>query len=160
MNLIELATSKGLFLCSAESLTAGQLAAGIAGKPGASKAFLGSIVAYSDASKAELLSVPAEMISEQTAVSEAVAVAMSQNSRELFARANRLASDRVVSVATTGVAGPDPVGANPVGLVFIAISSRRGCRVQEFRFEGNRETITSSAVIEATAMLREELEQM
>lgn len=160
MNLVELATSKGLFLCAAESLTAGAVASSIASTPGASRVFLGSVVAYSDASKSQLLSVPASLISDQTAVCEAVALHMSQNCSQLFAAANAIPADQVVSAATTGVAGPDPVGENPVGLVFISISSRRGSFSRDFRFAGNRETISSAATSAALQLLREELEQI
>ena len=160
MNLVELATSKGLFLCAAESLTAGAVASSIASTPGASRVFLGSVVAYSDASKSQLLSIPANLISDQTAVSETVAIQMSQNCAQLFAAANAIAADRVVSVATTGVAGPDPVGQNPVGLVFIAIASRRGSLAWEFRFDGNREAVSRAATSAALQLLREELEQI
>ena len=55
MNLIELAHTKGLYLCSAESLTAGRVATAITQTPGASKVYLGSLVTYSDGSKASFL---------------------------------------------------------------------------------------------------------
>jgi len=160
MNLIELAHSKGRYLCSAESLTAGRVAIEIAKTPGASRVFLGSVVAYSDASKIALLDVPKTMISAETAVSESVANAMSQNSRARFAEANDIELAEVVSVATTGVAGPDPVGAKPAGLVFISISSSSGTLCHEFHFSGSREEISAAATQAALQLIREELEQI
>ncbi|MEY4994349.1 MAG: hypothetical protein RLZ65_198 [Actinomycetota bacterium] len=160
MNLIDLAASKGVHLCAAESLTAGRLATAITQYPGASKVFLGSIVAYSDASKSRILSLAEALIEEQTAVSESVALSMSQNSRKLFSEANDLALDDVISVATTGVAGPEPVGSHPAGLVYISLSSRNGTYSKEFQFGGDREEVSGQATAAAISMLWEELERI
>ena len=160
MNLVELATSKGVYLCAAESLTAGRVATAITQFPGASKVFLGSIVAYSDSSKSGILSVPEELIGDQTAVSESVALSMSQNCRKLFSEANDLALDSVISVATTGVAGPDPVGPHPAGLVYISLSSRNGTYAKEFQFGGDREEVAGQSTAAAISMLWEVLERI
>lgn len=160
MNLVELAHQKGLHLCSAESLTAGRVATEIAKTAGASRVFLGSVVAYSDASKIAMLNVPKAIIMAETAVSESVAKAMSQNSRARFAGANDIEPADVVSVATTGVAGPDPVGTKPAGLVFIAITSRLGTICREYSFVGSREEVTAAATAAAVELMWEELEQI
>lgn len=160
MNLIELAHIKGLYICSAESLTSGRVATEIAKTPGASRVFLGSFVVYSDASKSALLGIPQALIGRETAVSQSVARAMSQNSRARFAEANEIEIADVVSVATTGVAGPEPVGAKAVGLVVISITSRRGTLCSEYHFSGSRDDITAAATEAALELLREELEQI
>lgn len=158
MNLIELAASKGLHLCTAESLTAGQIASEIAKNPGASRVFLGSIVAYSDSTKSNLLTIPADLIASQTAVSPEVASAMSKNCAALFAKANAVSLNRTIAIATTGVAGPDRVDSKPVGLVYISVSSARGTRCEEYSFAGTRGEIVQSSIQAAIQMLWEELE--
>lgn len=160
MNLIALAESKGLLICAAESLTAGRVATEIANTPGASKVFLGSIVSYSDSSKVSLLGVASELIATNTAVAAEVALQMAVGVRDKFAQDNTSLKRQVVALSTTGVAGPEPVRGNPIGLVFIGIASERGTRVVSLEFPGTRAEISDQATGAAIALLREELEQI
>lgn len=159
MNLIALAESKGVYLCAAESLTAGRIATEIAKSPGASKVFLGSIVSYSDSSKSGLLAVAANLIAERTSVDAEVAIQMARGARAKFAEANRLDIEKVMAVSATGVAGPDSVGDKPPGLVLIGIASSQGGRATSLQLAGNRSEISELAAMAALALMREELER-
>ena len=105
------------------------------------------VVTYSNASKIELLGVPAEMIAAHGAVSEAVAAAM--------AEAVRTRSHVDVGIGVTGIAGPDGgTPDKPVGMVCIAATSAAGTRVRTFRFVGGREMVKFQASQAALDMVR------
>jgi nicotinamide-nucleotide amidase len=93
----------------AESLTGGELAARFASAPGAGDWFRGGIVAYASDVKYDLLDVPVGPV-----VSEAAAAAMAAGACRL------LGAD--VSVAVTGVAGPDDQDGEPPGTVWLALA--------------------------------------
>lgn len=117
---------RGLRLAVAESCTGGAISARITAVSGASTVFCGSVVAYSNEAKADLLDVPPDLIEADGAVSEAVALAMAAGARA------RLGAD--VGLATTGIAGPTGgTPDKPVGLVWLAYddgATRRAVRVQ------------------------------
>ena len=94
----------------AESSTGGLLAARLTDRPGASAHLAGSVVAYSDDAKTELLGVPADLIAEHGAVSPQVAEAMADGALARF--------DADIACAITGIAGPDGgTDEKPVGYV-------------------------------------------
>jgi nicotinamide-nucleotide amidase len=132
--LLEQARVRRLTLATAESCTAGSLALLLADAPGAAASFHGGVVAYTKENKTASLGVPPALIKAHTAVSREVAEAMARGS---IAR-----SPADISVAITGVAGPEPdEDGNPVGLIHLAAACRDG-RVShiERRFgEGSRE---------------------
>ena len=74
------------------------LAARLTDRPGASAHLAGSVVAYSDDAKTELLGVPADLIAEHGAVSPQVAEAMADGALARF--------DADIACAITGIAAP------------------------------------------------------
>jgi nicotinamide-nucleotide amidase len=99
----------------AESCTGGLLAARLTDRPGASDYFGGSIVAYSNEAKIELVGVPAQLIEEYGAVSAQVAESLANGAREKF--------HTQLGVGITGVAGPGGgTEEKPVGLVFFSVA--------------------------------------
>jgi nicotinamide-nucleotide amidase len=105
---------RGQTLAVAESCTGGGLGAALAAVPGASRSWLGGVIAYANRAKQDLLGVSAELLEQWGAVSDPVALAMAEGVRE------RLASDW--ALATTGIAGPGGATADkPVGLVHVAV---------------------------------------
>jgi nicotinamide-nucleotide amidase len=101
---------EGRRLGLAESCSGGLLAARITNVPGASDYLAGSVVAYSNEAKAELLGVDPELIVAKGAVSPEVAEAMALGALERF--------DADVAVSITGIAGPDGGSEDkPVGYV-------------------------------------------
>jgi competence/damage-inducible protein CinA-like protein len=94
----------------AESCSGGLLAARITNLPGASAYLAGSVVAYSNQAKTDLLGVDPELIEAKGAVSAEVAEAMAIGALERFG------TD--VAVSITGIAGPDGGSEEkPVGYV-------------------------------------------
>ena len=149
--------AKGLKLAVAESLTGGLLAASIVDTPGASKVFLGGVVAYETSVKAGLLDVPAELLNRVGAVDPEVAQAMAYGVRKSFAEATRCSIESVVGIATTGVAGPDHQDGKPVGLVYIAISGLGDPDAIKLQLSGDRQGIRAGVVDEALEQLASRL---
>jgi len=139
----------GWTLATAESCTGGLLGELITDVPGASEYYLGGIVAYDNRVKVSALGVPGSLIDAHGAVSEPVAQAMADGCRR------KLSSDWAAAV--TGIAGPaggsDKDG-KPVGLVYIAVAGRAGCRVHRHVFPGTREIIRRRAALSALNHLR------
>lgn len=146
---------KHLTLGTAESVTGGMSASLFVEVPGASQVFRGSIVAYTDELKHELLGVPKTLLHEKGAVSPEVAIRMARGARKL------LGVDTVV--ATTGAAGPspDPHGA-PVGRIFLAAAGpragARGESVTKIEYAGERNAIRRRAAYAALDFLRRHLQ--
>lgn len=104
-------------LSLAESCTGGALAAKLTAIPDASKYFLGSIVAYSNAWKEHFLQVSRTTLKEKGAVSERVVREMVQG---LFQE-----TDADFAAAISGIAGPSGgTLEKPVGTIYIAIGER------------------------------------
>jgi nicotinamide-nucleotide amidase len=100
----------GRRIATAESCTAGLIAARLTERPGSSAYVAGGVVAYANEAKTELLGVDPELIERHGAVSEEVAEAMAEGALARFG------ADTAVSV--TGVAGPDGgTPEKPVGTV-------------------------------------------
>ncbi|MFN3600386.1 MAG: nicotinamide-nucleotide amidohydrolase family protein [Dietzia sp.] len=104
---------RGWTLGTAESLTAGLLAATVAGVPGASAVLRGGLVVYATDLKHELAGVPEEVLQRHGAVSAETARALAGGA------ARRCGAD--VGVGLTGVAGPDRQEGRPVGTVHVGI---------------------------------------
>jgi nicotinamide-nucleotide amidase len=138
----------GKTLATAESCTGGNLAHKITNVPGASEVFLEGFVTYANAAKTRDLAVPAELIAEHGAVSEAVARAMAEGVMR------RAGAD--FGLATTGIAGPGGgTSEKPVGTVYIALAVRNGeTRVAKFSFPTDRGTFKDLTVQTALDMLR------
>ena len=137
-------------LALAESCTGGKIASLITSVPGCSEYFNGSVTAYSNQSKCELLGVHAGLIESYGAVSQQVAEAMADGVRKRFG------AD--VSIATTGIAGPTGGSPEkPVGTTWIAISTSRATIAKIFSFGEHRGRNIQKASIAALFMLRREL---
>jgi len=107
----------GLTLVTAESCTAGRLAAVLSDAPGAAEQFHGGFVTYTKPAKAQLLGVDEMLLREKGAVCAEVAEAMAAGAL--------LRSTADVAVSVTGVAGPEPdEDGNPVGLIYCAGAKR------------------------------------
>ncbi|MDG2427889.1 MAG: competence/damage-inducible protein A [Acidimicrobiales bacterium] len=105
--VLDLLVNQGLRLATAESLTGGMISTRLTEVPGSSRAFVGSIVAYQDGVKRSQLGVL-----DGPVVSEEAVTAMAIGACE------RLGTE--VSVAVTGVAGPDSYEGQEPGTVWMA----------------------------------------
>jgi len=136
---------QGGTLATAESLTGGLLCAELIAVPGASDVVRGGVVAYAPDLKTSALGVPAQLVAQVGTVASETAAAMARGARE------RLGCR--YGLATTGVAGPDPVEGKPVGLVFVAVARAEGIDVRELRLSGDRAQVRAGAVDAALALL-------
>jgi nicotinamide-nucleotide amidase len=128
--LLTLLSERGWSIATAESATGGMLAARITSVPGASAAFKGSVVAYEEGVKSDLLGVSRATIAEHGVVSPEVAEAMAEGA------ARALGADVVVAV--TGAAGPEPLGARP-GTMVVAVRTPKEVRSRVLFMPGDRE---------------------
>lgn len=118
--IIKKAKEKSLTLGFAESCTGGLCASRITDISGSSSVFLGSIIAYHNSVKKNVLNVNSSTLEKFGAVSSETAWEMAQGAR------NVLGADLVVT--TTGIAGPGGATPDkPVGTVGIGYSSERKC---------------------------------
>lgn len=155
--ILQALESHGFKLAIAESLTGGLLSAEFVSVPGASKVFLGSIVAYQTDLKHQLLGVSRALLENQGAVDPEVAAQMASGVRTKLANKTNTNEDQVLGVATTGVAGPDAQDGVAVGTVYVAVSGPGaiGDSVFAFEFSGGREAIRAATVSEAIAAIWE-----
>jgi nicotinamide-nucleotide amidase len=137
----------GLTVATAESLTAGMVAAVLADIPGASGMLQGGVVSYQSSVKADVLGVPQDLLDAVGAVDGKVAAAMADGARRICG------AD--IGVSTTGVAGPEPHGGKDVGTVFVGVATAAGANAYAYNFEGNRPEIRALACAAALERLLE-----
>lgn len=148
-DIFELATqaglalqAKGLLLATAESCTGGGVSCAITDVAGSTGWFDCGFVTYSNASKTELLDVPAALIAQFGAVSEEVAKAMAKG-----ALAN---SNAHVALSTTGIAGPGgAVPGKPVGTICFGWSRAGQTHTERLVFTGDRKSVREQTVAHA-----------
>jgi len=129
-------------LATAESCTGGLLASTLTDTPGSSEWFAGSVVAYSNQVKNNLLGVSADILEKHGAVSEPVVLAMAQGVLKA------IGAD--VSVAISGIAGPGGgTPEKPVGTVWMAWAWGTNSRARVFHFKGSRDQIKEQSVMAA-----------
>ncbi len=144
--VVECASRLGLTVSTAESLTAGMVAAAIADIPGASLVLRGGAVTYVNEVKEAVLGVSAADIDRYTEVSHPVARQMAAGSRRLFA------TD--VAVSLTGYAGPGGGTADdPVGTVYLGISYEGHIDSVRAVFSGDRAAVRRQATLRALELL-------
>lgn len=149
--VVERLIEKNLTIACAESCTGGLLSKRLSDIPGASKTFLGSVISYTNEVKNKLLGIPAELIEEKGAVSEEIAAFMAMNVREL------INSD--FGIGITGLAGPQGDGINPVGLVYISLSTKDSLYVRKIHVKArNRGAVRLYAASHALDMIRRKLQ--
>ena len=134
-------------LALAESCTGGNIAQMITSVPGASKYFLGSVVAYSNESKEKILGVKQKIITEKGAVSRPGVEQMAEGVRK------RYGAD--YAIATTGIAGPDGgTSDKPVGTTWIAVASAEKTESALFNLGEHRGRNIQKASMTGLNMLR------
>ncbi|MGO2532901.1 CinA family protein [Arthrobacter rhombi] len=149
--IISEATLRGVSVATAESLTAGWIAAALADVPGASAVLRGGVVSYHNQVKQEVLGVDESLVEARGSVDAEVARQMAEGARRVCT------SD--VAVSSTGVAGPEVHDGKAVGTVFIGYASAAGSGSLEFRFTGGRQAIRSQARDAALECLMDLIEE-
>lgn len=138
-------------VATAESLTAGLLAATLAGVAGASAVLRGGLVTYVEDTKVALAGVPREVLDDVGPVAAPTARALAVGAQQRCGA--------TWGVGVTGVAGPEPHGGHPVGTVFLGIAGPITTDVVELALAGGRWNIRMAAVDEAVARLRAAVSQ-
>ncbi len=137
-------------VATAESLTAGLVSATLASISGASEVLLGGVVAYHPAVKRRLLGVDEELLASHGSVHIEVARQMA------LGAVNFISAD--LGLATTGVAGPGPVGKHPAGTGFIALALPSGrVLARPFAFTGSRNEVRQQVVVDILDWARQEI---
>jgi PncC family amidohydrolase len=129
--LYELLAGSDITVAAAESCSGGLVASRITSVAGSSAYFLGSIVAYANSVKQDVLGVSPDTLANRGAVSAECA-------REMAIGAKRL-TGATITVSTTGIAGPGgATDRKPVGLIYFACSTSDTTTVHEVRWSGDR----------------------
>lgn len=138
----------GHTISTAESCTGGRLAVALNSQPGSSEYYKGTVVAYANEVKEQLLGVQHDIFLENGAVSEPTVLEMAEGVRRL------LQTD--YAIATSGIAGPTGGSPDkPVGTVWIAWATPEGSTAKCYHFGAvrEREQITQRAVTAALVEL-------
>lgn len=151
--IVEALQSSGRSVATAESCSIGQVGRAFAGARGASRVYLGSVIAYTKRSKQRGLGVADDLLTgPMGAVTRDVAIAMAEGALNLMGAS--------MAVATTGVAGPAPDDdGNPVGLLVVAVAEQgKASAASTFEF-GDRgvDEFNACAVSTALAMVERRL---
>lgn len=141
----------GRTVATAESCTAGMVAARLTDRPGSSAYVAGGVVSYSNEAKVDLLGVDAGLIGTHGAVSEPVAEAMAAGALQRFGADT--------AVAVTGIAGPGGGSEEkPVGTVCFCVAMSDGrTNTRTLLLPGNRSDIRERSTTVAMHMLRRAL---
>lgn len=146
--LVATLKARGWTLATAESLTAGLVAATIADVPGASAVLRGGLVVYATDLKHVLADVPQNVLDLHGAVSAETARALATGA------AARCRAD--VGLALTGVAGPDEQEGLPVGTVYVGLCvPGRAAWSVRLALAGDRRRIRDQACDAAMSLVTE-----
>ena len=130
--------ARGQTIATAESCTGGKLASLLNKHAGSSAFYLGSVVAYDNRVKEQVLGVSADDLKTHGAVSEVVVKQMVDGIRSL------MRTD--YAIATSGIAGPDGgTPEKPVGTVWIGWATPEGTFADCFHLGKLREQVTDRA---------------
>ena len=143
----ELLKQKNSTIATAESCTGGRLAAALNAQSGSSEYYMGSVVAYANEVKEQVLGVEHDTLIKYGAVSEQTVREMAEGVRHLM--------HTDYAIATSGIAGPTGgTEDKPVGTVWIAWATPQGTVAERYQFgvARLREQITQRAV--TTALVR------
>lgn len=142
--------TNNLSIATAESCTGGLVAKTITDFSGVSEIFSEGYVTYSNEAKMKNLGVNPHTLKSYGAISE-------QTAREM-AEGVRRVSGACIGVSATGIAGPGGgTPEKPVGLVYIACSTKDGCKVRKLRHSGTRDEVRKKTVQDIFALIDESI---
>ncbi len=146
----KLLAAKNNTVATAESCTGGYLAHLLTSIPGSSSYYTGSILAYANVIKENILQVDKNILIQNGAVSEACVKAMAENCRRIM--------HTDYAIATSGVAGPSGgTKEKPVGTVWIAVATPTHCIARVFNMGDHRGRTIERTALMGLDMLRKEL---
>ncbi len=144
---------RGRRVATAESCTAGLVAARLTDQPGSSAYVIGGVVSYANEAKINLLGVDVALIAQYGAVSQEVAEAMAAGALRRF--------NADTAIAITGIAGPGGgTKDKPVGTVWFSVKLSEGPSVTRLvHLPGQRSDIRERSTTVAMHLLRQTLLQ-
>ena len=149
-SVADLLSRQDLWLATAESCTAGGIAARLTDRPGASSYLRGGFVCYVNEWKEEMLGVKSSTLAEHGAVSSETADEMLDG---LLRR-----PDVDAGIAVTGIAGPGGgTPEKPVGLVYIGTGVNEQRAVERYVFPGDRNNVRLRTIAAGLDQLRRQL---
>lgn len=149
--ILDYLIENNITVATAESCTAGLIAARIGDKSGISSVFSEGFVTYSNEAKEKNLGVPHEILKNHGAVSEQTARAMAEG-------VCRVTGARL-GLSATGIAGPTGGTADkPVGLVFMGVCLDGETTVVKKIFEGTRSEVRAQTVETVFAEVKKRLQ--
>ncbi|WP_067448867.1 CinA family protein [Nocardia alba] len=143
--LVTALNAAGQTVATAESLTAGLLAATVAGVPGASAVLRGGLIVYATDLKSRLARVDDDLLRTDGPVAASTAEQLAVGARE------QCGADW--GLGLTGVAGPDSQDGHPVGTVYLGLAGPCHSEVVRLKLRGDRWTIRLGAVHSAVREL-------
>ncbi|WP_460356936.1 CinA family protein [Mycobacterium sp. ZZG] len=144
-------TVRGQTVATAESLTAGLLAATLGGVPDASAVLRGGLITYTVDTKAGLAGVAPVLLADVGPVAAPTARALAVGAMQRCGA--------TWGVGLTGVAGPEPHAGHPVGTVFLGLAGPLDTDVVPLQLTEGRWDIRMAAVRAAVRHLRRLVEQ-
>jgi nicotinamide-nucleotide amidase len=146
----KLLKAKKSTMCTAESCTGGQIASLLTKVPGSSSYYKGTLIAYANSAKEQLLGIRNDIIELHGAVSEEVVSEMAGKARTLF--------NTEYCVATSGIAGPDGgTEFKPVGTLWMAVASEKGIVTEKRVFGNDRINNINRFSLAALNLLRKQI---
>lgn len=124
--ILEVSRAQSVMIATAESCTAGMIAAALTNLSGSSNMFERGFVTYTNSAKREMLGVKPETLDAFGAVSEDVAQEMAQGALKH--------SKAQLALSVTGIAGPGGSDFKPEGRVCFAIAQAGICHTQTIEF--------------------------
>ncbi len=146
-SLGDLLRERGLTLSTAESCTGGNIARLVTSIPGSSDYFTGSVVAYDNRIKTDVLQVDEDAIAKRGVVSRDVVEQMAKGIMRYYRTDT--------AIATSGIAGPaGGTKEKPVGTTWICVTYGEKIHSMKYPFGGNRDRIIAQATYTAMQLLR------
>ena len=145
-NLVARLRQLGHTVATAESLTAGLVAAELTSVPGSSAVVRGGLIVYATELKAKLAGVDAGLLAEHGAVHPDVAAQLARGARDRC--------EATWGLGLTGVAGPDPQDGVPPGTVYVAVAGPAGVEVRRLSLAGDRQQVRADSVTAVLDLLR------
>lgn len=139
----------GQTVATAESLTAGMVAAELTSVPGSSAVLRGGLIVYATELKAKLAGVDPGLLAEHGPVHPDVAAQLAEGARERCGA--------TWGLGLTGVAGPDPQGGVAPGTVYVAVAGPQGVEVRRLSLAGSRQDVRTGSVSAVLDLLRDRL---
>jgi len=143
----QLAKDKGWMIGTAESCTGGHISQLITSISGSSKYYKGSVIAYANEVKTDILGVPTSTLEKHGAVSEPTVRQM------VLGLIDHLDVD--IAVAVSGIAGPTGGSPEkPVGTIWMAVGNKSEVVTRKLSLSKNRELNIRYTAVFALDMMR------